>query len=148
MIYFRGCTAREKETNISKATEELLKLAGIEYHILDDEKCCGSVLLRTGFEEEAHEQIEKNRGSNSHTCFPVIRSPLLDKHTMGVVHGDRKEHDRDIDRLTPTIEKQTDNQQNQISPAQRREKIDCQSQRQICEQKCQATENQSACPPF
>ena len=60
MIYFRGCTAREKETNISKATEELLKLAGIEYHILDDEKCCGSVLLRTGFEEEAHEQIEKN----------------------------------------------------------------------------------------
>ena len=60
MIYFRGCTAREKETGISKATEELLELAGMEYHILDDEKCCGSVLLRTGFEEEAREQIEKN----------------------------------------------------------------------------------------
>ena len=60
MIYFRGCTAREKETGISKATEELLELAGMDYHILDDEKCCGSVLLRTGFEEEAREQIEKN----------------------------------------------------------------------------------------
>ena len=60
MIYFRGCTAREKETCISKATEKLLKLADVDYHTLDDEKCCGSVLLRTGFEKEAHEQIEKN----------------------------------------------------------------------------------------
>lgn len=60
MIYFRGCTAREKETDISKATEKLLKLADVDYHILDDEKCCGSVLLRTGFEDEAREQIKKN----------------------------------------------------------------------------------------
>lgn len=60
MIYFRGCTAREKETDISRATEKLLKLADIDYHILDDEKCCGSVLFRTGFEDEALEQISKN----------------------------------------------------------------------------------------
>lgn len=60
MLYFRGCTAREKQTDISKATEELLTLAGIDYHVLEDEKCCGSVLLRTGFESEAKEQIEKN----------------------------------------------------------------------------------------
>ena len=60
MIYFRGCTAREKETDISRATEKLLKLADIEYHILDDEKCCGSVLFRIGFEDEALEQISKN----------------------------------------------------------------------------------------
>ena len=60
MLYFRGCTAREKQTDISKATEELLALAGIDYHVLEDEKCCGSVLLRTGFESEAKEQIEKN----------------------------------------------------------------------------------------
>lgn len=60
MIYFRGCTAREKETGISSATEELLKLADIDYHVLDDEKCCGSVLLRTGFEDEARRQIDKN----------------------------------------------------------------------------------------
>ena len=60
MLYFRGCTAREKQTDISKATERLLDLADVDYHILDDEKCCGSVLLRTGFEKEAKEQIEKN----------------------------------------------------------------------------------------
>lgn len=60
MIYFRGCTAREKETSISDATEKLLKKAGIDYRILDDEKCCGSVLLRTGFIDEAKSQIQKN----------------------------------------------------------------------------------------
>ena len=60
MLYFRGCTAREKETGISKATEKLLELAEVDYHILEDEKCCGSVLLRTGFLNEAQEQIRKN----------------------------------------------------------------------------------------
>lgn len=60
MLYFRGCTAREKQTGISKATERLLDLAGVDYHVLDDEKCCGSVLLRTGFEKQAKEQIKKN----------------------------------------------------------------------------------------
>lgn len=60
MLYFRGCTAREKQTNISEATEKLLTLAGVDYHVLEDEKCCGSVLLRTGFEKEAKNQIEKN----------------------------------------------------------------------------------------
>ena len=60
MLYFRGCTAREKQKNISKACEELLKIAGVDFHVLDDEPCCGSVLLRTGFHNEALKQIEKN----------------------------------------------------------------------------------------
>ncbi len=60
MIYFRGCTARERESSIAKATEELLNLANVDYHILDNENCCGSVLLRTGFIKEAKEQINKN----------------------------------------------------------------------------------------
>jgi Fe-S oxidoreductase len=53
MIYFRGCLSREKLKEIPHATEELLHKAGIEYRILEDEGCCGSVLLRTGFKEEA-----------------------------------------------------------------------------------------------
>jgi len=60
MLYFRGCTAREKQTSIAEATEKLLNLAGVDYHILKDEACCGSVLLRTGFLKEAQEQIAKN----------------------------------------------------------------------------------------
>ena len=60
MLYFRGCTAREKQTGISDATEKLLRSAGVDFHTLDDEKCCGSVLLRTGFIDEAQKQIQKN----------------------------------------------------------------------------------------
>ncbi|MDI6645345.1 MAG: (Fe-S)-binding protein, partial [Methanobacteriaceae archaeon] len=59
MIYFRGCVAREKLCRISEATEEILKSAGIEYRILEDEECCGSFLLRTGFREEAEEVMKK-----------------------------------------------------------------------------------------
>ncbi|WJI10301.1 (Fe-S)-binding protein [Methanobacterium sp. CWC-01] len=59
MIYFQGCTAREKLTRISKSTQELLDQAGVEYTVLDDEECCGSVLLRTGFTEDAREAMQK-----------------------------------------------------------------------------------------
>ena len=53
LLYFRGCTAREKLNSISKATERILKIAKINYETLEDEKCCGSVLLRTGFVDDA-----------------------------------------------------------------------------------------------
>ncbi|MGB9980631.1 (Fe-S)-binding protein [Methanobacterium sp.] len=59
MIYFRGCVAREKLNNIAKSTEKILKHAGIDYKILDNETCCGSFLLRTGFAREA-EEVMKN----------------------------------------------------------------------------------------
>ena len=60
LLYFRGCTAREKLNSISKATERILKHANINYETLDDEKCCGSVLLRTGFLDDAIEQMNAN----------------------------------------------------------------------------------------
>lgn len=60
MLYFRGCTARERLNSISNSTEELLKLANVDFKILDNEECCGSVLLRTGFVDEAKEQMKKN----------------------------------------------------------------------------------------
>jgi len=58
MIYFRGCVAREKLENISNATEKILKHAGIDYKIIENEKCCGSFLLRTGFVDEAKEVMK------------------------------------------------------------------------------------------
>jgi Fe-S oxidoreductase len=60
MIYFRGCVAREKLGKIGNSTEEILKTAGIDYKILENEKCCGSFLLRTGFVEDAKEVMKKN----------------------------------------------------------------------------------------
>ena len=91
MLYFRGCTAREKLPNIQSATEKLLKLAGVDYHILDDEKCCGSVLLRTGFLKEAQEQIEKNteilEGETIITsCAGCYKTLKEDYEGLDVVH--------------------------------------------------------------
>ena len=60
MLYFRGCTARVRLNSISDSTQKLLNLANLDFVILDNEECCGSVLLRTGFEDEAKEQMEKN----------------------------------------------------------------------------------------
>jgi Fe-S oxidoreductase len=46
---------REKLKYISDATETLLKRAGVDFTVLTNETCCGSVLLRTGFRDDAHE---------------------------------------------------------------------------------------------
>ncbi|MDR0900588.1 MAG: (Fe-S)-binding protein [Methanobrevibacter sp.] len=66
MLYFRGCTARERMNSISDAVEAILKIANIDYEILDNEECCGSVLLRTGFVDEAKEEIQKNTDKLNH----------------------------------------------------------------------------------
>jgi len=59
MIYFRGCVVREKLSYIADATEEILKIAGVEYTLLDDEGCCGSFLMRTGYREDAIEVMNE-----------------------------------------------------------------------------------------
>ena len=91
MLYFRGCTAREKQANISKATEKLLDLAGVDYHILEDEKCCGSVLIRTGFIDEAQKQIEKNTELLSGeliltSCAGCYKTLKQDYDDLDVIH--------------------------------------------------------------
>ncbi len=58
MIYFRGCVVRDKLSSISDATETILKRAGVDYTILEDETCCGSFLMRTGYKEDAREVME------------------------------------------------------------------------------------------
>ena len=91
MLYFRGCTAREKQTSIQDATEKLLDLAGVDYHVLKDESCCGSVLLRTGFIKEGKEQIRKNTEMfNDETvltscagCYKTFRE---DYENIDVIH--------------------------------------------------------------
>ena len=80
MLYYKGCTAAEKIPEIADATEYILQKAGIKYHTIENEKCCGSVLLRTGFKNEAIEQMKENVnqlkefGRNSlFTTFPQNR---------------------------------------------------------------------------
>ncbi|MBE6489928.1 MAG: (Fe-S)-binding protein [Methanobrevibacter sp.] len=91
MLYFRGCTAREKQTGIAEATERILKISGVDFHTLDDEKCCGSVLLRTGFIDEAAEQIKKNteilKGQKIITsCAGCYKTLKEDYDGLDVIH--------------------------------------------------------------
>ena len=91
MLYFRGCTAREKQTGIAESTERILKISGVDFHTLDDEKCCGSVLLRTGFIDEAAEQIKKNteilKGQKIITsCAGCYKTLKEDYDGLDVIH--------------------------------------------------------------
>ena len=91
MLYFRGCTAREKQTGISKACEKLLKIADVDYHVLDNEPCCGSVLLRTGFYKEASKQIEKNTEIFKNetiitSCAGCYKTLSQDYDNLNVIH--------------------------------------------------------------
>lgn len=60
MLYFRGCTARERLNNISESNKKILNISYINFETLNDEKCCAFVLLRTGFKKEGIEHMEKN----------------------------------------------------------------------------------------
>ena len=59
IIYFRGCIVREKLKYISDATETILKSAGLDFIVLNNEKCCGSFLMKTGFKEDARQVMSE-----------------------------------------------------------------------------------------
>jgi Fe-S oxidoreductase len=51
VAYFAGCTATYRNNEIADASISILKKLGVDYTILN-ETCCGSVLQRTGFDDE------------------------------------------------------------------------------------------------
>jgi heterodisulfide reductase subunit D len=53
ILYYVGCTAGIKLPEVAKAIARILKAADVNFAIIDDEPCCGSVLIRTGQVEEA-----------------------------------------------------------------------------------------------
>jgi len=59
-IYFVGCMSRYRIPDIASATIKLLDTINEDYSILDNETCCGSVLLRTGRRDLAEKQARKN----------------------------------------------------------------------------------------
>ena len=49
VLYFGGCTAEMKQTNLAISTARVLNKLGVEFCMLgEDECCCGSVTIRTG----------------------------------------------------------------------------------------------------
>ncbi len=59
VLYYTGCTAGMKLPSIVKSTAKILKAAHIDFAVLEDEPCCGSVMLRTGRREDAKKNAEK-----------------------------------------------------------------------------------------
>jgi len=59
-LYFVGCTAAFRMQNVAKATVEVFKRLDVNLAKFSQEKCCCSVLLRTGFVEEAIPIMEEN----------------------------------------------------------------------------------------
>ncbi len=75
VLVFFGCTAAYRQQGIALATHKLLKKANIDFTILKDEKCCGSVLFRYGqlesLKERARDLIEQIQASGATTVvFP------------------------------------------------------------------------------
>ncbi len=60
VAYFVGCTSSYREKEIARTTVELLDKMGVDFTIIPDEECCGSVLLRLGREKIFDEITTKN----------------------------------------------------------------------------------------
>jgi len=58
--YFVGCTSSYRNKELVTATSQVLSKLGINFVLFPEEKCCGSVLFRTGLEEAAIELVKHN----------------------------------------------------------------------------------------
>ncbi|MCK4566550.1 MAG: (Fe-S)-binding protein, partial [Candidatus Thorarchaeota archaeon] len=100
VVYFVGCTSAYREKEIARTTVELFDKVGIDFTILPDEQCCGSVLLRLGrtksFEQITKANIEQMKASGAKTivtaCAGCFRTWKVDvpkegyKYDFEVLH--------------------------------------------------------------
>ncbi|MGD9395754.1 MAG: (Fe-S)-binding protein [Candidatus Thorarchaeota archaeon] len=59
VLYYTGCTAGIRLPNIAISTAKILKAANIDFAVLEEEPCCGSVMLRTGMEKDAKKNAKR-----------------------------------------------------------------------------------------
>jgi heterodisulfide reductase subunit D len=58
--YFVGCTSSYRNKELVSATSQVLDKLGVEFVLFPEERCCGSVLFRTGLEDAALKLVEHN----------------------------------------------------------------------------------------
>ncbi len=58
--FFRGCMSTFRERAMAEATLEILRRLRLPFRLFGRERCCGSVLFRTGQEREAEEVRRRN----------------------------------------------------------------------------------------
>ncbi len=54
-LVFLGCTGAYRQKDIAIATYKLLKKTKIDFTILENEKCCGSILFRFGYHDKVRD---------------------------------------------------------------------------------------------
>jgi len=60
VVYYVGCTSAYRQPELLQATLQLLRQAGVNYTLLRDEVCCGSVLIRLGHTKLVRQLMERN----------------------------------------------------------------------------------------
>lgn len=60
VLYYVGCTAAYRRPEIAQATLKILRKAKVNFTLMNDEVCCGSVFFRTGIIEVAKELAALN----------------------------------------------------------------------------------------
>lgn len=60
VLLFVGCTSSYREQQIAQAMIDLFDVLGVDYFILKDEECCGSILRRYGYLEDFMLLSERN----------------------------------------------------------------------------------------
>ncbi|MHA2003082.1 MAG: (Fe-S)-binding protein [Candidatus Thorarchaeota archaeon] len=60
VVYFVGCMSSYRLQDIAKSTAKILQKLDIDFTILENEVCCGSVLLRTGQRKEVVDLVNAN----------------------------------------------------------------------------------------
>ncbi|WP_455364202.1 (Fe-S)-binding protein [[Eubacterium] cellulosolvens] len=60
IIYFVGCTSALRLPEIAESSRRLLEAANLDFYIMPNEVCCGSIMFRTGFREVGKKVAEKN----------------------------------------------------------------------------------------
>lgn len=58
-LYYVGCTAGLRIPSLARSTAKILRTADVGFAVLEEELCCGSVLVRTGKVTEARRNAEK-----------------------------------------------------------------------------------------
>ncbi len=90
ILYFTGCTAGLKLPETAKSIARVLRAAGVNFAVLEDEPCCGSVMIRTGrcddAQQNAERVLEKIRGSGAKTiivscagCLKTLREDYIER---------------------------------------------------------------------
>lgn len=71
-IYFLGCMVKFRESGISKEVDKLAKRLNLNIGVLENELCCGNILLRTGQAERAKSIMTKNAEILNNAGFKTL----------------------------------------------------------------------------